>query len=103
QAPVTEIQLAVLESAPGSGSQREFFSRQEEECESWSSLVGRLSEKLGKDRVFVAEWLERRIPERAWRAQVPRALWSPPELSRGSQEQRQDGVALSLPDRPSRL
>jgi protein ImuB len=64
--PVEWMELEVIESVPGSGPQKDFFSRKEEEREAWDALVARLSERLGKERVFVAFPRERYLPEKAY-------------------------------------
>lgn len=66
RAPVKAIDFEVLETAPGLGAQRDFFSQREEEREAWNALVGRLAHKLGQARVFTATPVERYLPEESW-------------------------------------
>jgi hypothetical protein len=66
EAPARKIHFTVLETVPGFGAQRDFFNRKEEEAELWDSLVARLSHKLGPQRVFVAQPVDRYLPEAAW-------------------------------------
>ena len=65
-APVQKLIFEVLETAPGRGAQRDFFSKQEEESEVLDSLVGRLVQKLGDKQVFKARPVERYAPEGAY-------------------------------------
>jgi hypothetical protein len=64
--PVEWMEVEIIESVPGAGTQKDFFSRKEEEREAWDALVARLSSRLGKERVFVAFPRERYLPERAY-------------------------------------
>jgi len=66
EAPVREIRFEVLETVPGNGAQKEFFSRKEEDSEAWNALVARLAHRVGKDRVFQAAPVDRHLPEAAW-------------------------------------
>src|SRR4051812_29270394 len=101
EAPARQVHFTVLEAVPGYGAQRDFFSRKEEEAELWDSLVGRLSHKLGKQRVFVAEPVDRYLPEESWGRKL--------ELERGllSSYAVRGSAALQpvfiRPERPSRL
>ncbi|MGK5082850.1 hypothetical protein WDW37_06065 [Bdellovibrionota bacterium FG-1] len=88
--PIEKIELEVLETVPGMGQQRDFFSKKEQEQEVWDGLVARLSQKLGKDRVFVALPEQRYLPESAYsRKLMPETDVLVPEV-RGS-------------DRPTRI
>jgi protein ImuB len=100
--PVTDLELEVLETAPGVGSQRDFFNAREEEIEAWNSLIARLAEKLGEGRVFLAEPVERYLPEKSW---VKRSELSLDESgSDGGELMRQvHNRHESLPDRPLRV
>ena len=63
--PSKSMEIEVLECGSGLGSRsRDFFSKKEEEREAWDALVARLSDKLGKERVFVA-FPKRALPARA--------------------------------------
>ena len=66
EAPVDVVQIEVLETVPARGSQRDFFSKKEEHAEIWDALVARLSQKLGKERVFTAVPVKRYLPEKAF-------------------------------------
>lgn len=97
-APVEELELEVVETAPGRGAQRDFFQAREEEIEAWNSLVARLTEKLGQDRVFVARIEERYLPEKGW----VRAL--PAHEGEGEGGAESNAAAFRrLPPRPLRL
>ena len=87
--PVEVLEIEVTESVPGMGSQRDFFSKKEEEREAWDGLVARLSQKLGKDRVFVAFPQERYLPERGY---VRRLVSVPSVLSKSLTEAGGDGA-----------
>jgi protein ImuB len=77
-APITAVSFQVLESTPANEAERDFFNKQEEE-EGWCSLVARLSEKLGRERVFIASPVERYLPEKSWRKSLkPSGKASPP-------------------------
>ncbi|MEK6579637.1 MAG: hypothetical protein AABZ55_10460, partial [Bdellovibrionota bacterium] len=65
-APVQAISFEVIEAVPGIGAQRDFFHQKEEEVETWNALVGRLTYRLGKERVFTAQMTERYLPEGGW-------------------------------------
>jgi protein ImuB len=64
--PVTDLEFEILDTAPGAGAQRDFFDAREEEVEAWNSLIARLAEKLGEGQVFLAEPVERYLPEKGW-------------------------------------
>jgi hypothetical protein len=63
---ISTIELAITETAPGGGMQRDFFSRKEEHHEAWDSLMGRLTEKLGENAVFRARSENSHRPEESW-------------------------------------
>jgi protein ImuB len=98
--PVEAMEIEVLESVPGAGTQRDFFSKKEEEKEAWDGLVARLSARLGKDRVFVAFPQERHLPERAY----IRKLVSVPVLGTSLAASMVRKVEQTeWPDRPARV
>lgn len=101
--PVESIEIEVLETAPGAGTQRDFFSRKEEESEAWDALVARLSSRLGKERVFVALPKDRYLPERAY----VRTIGSAPVVSAtggaGGKAARKHAHDDDWPDRPARV
>jgi protein ImuB len=94
--PVTDLEFEVLETAPGVGAQRDFFDAREEEVEAWNSLIARLAEKLGDGRVFLADPVERYLPEKAW---VKRSELSLEKRGDPQKEAIQD----VLPERPLRV
>lgn len=94
--PVEAMEIEIIESVPGSGPQRDFFSKKEEEREAWDALVARLSAKLGKERVFVAFPKERHLPERAF----VRKTVSVPPLAHGAAWKSD---TASFADRPARV
>ncbi|MEW6055458.1 MAG: hypothetical protein AB1540_02505 [Bdellovibrionota bacterium] len=63
---VNKINLEVLETAPGHGAQKNLFSAEEEEKEAWNALIARLAQKLGKEGAFLAQPVDRHLPEKAW-------------------------------------
>lgn len=87
---VTSLALSAPELAPGGGSQESFFDSRQREQEQWSALVARLRQRLGDEQVFLAELVQRYLPERAWK----KALREPAAFAQGQP------VA---PLRPSRL
>lgn len=87
---VAALRLELLESAPGPGAQADFFDSREKEVEAWNSLVTRLSQKLGPDQVFLAELVQRYLPERAWKRMLKE-----PEVSAAPE--------VTAVPRPSRL
>ncbi|MFL5813018.1 MAG: hypothetical protein ACJ763_05525 [Bdellovibrionia bacterium] len=93
--PVTDLEFEILETAPGVGAQRDFFDAREEEVEAWNSLIARLAEKLGDGQVFLADPMERYLPEKAW---VKRT-----ELSLEKDETSSDPFEDVLPERPLRV
>lgn len=64
---VEGITVAVKETAPGLDTQRDFFSKVEEQKEAWSSLLARLREKLGEESSFQAVLQPRLRPEASWK------------------------------------
>ncbi|MCM2322655.1 MAG: hypothetical protein NDJ90_05290, partial [Oligoflexia bacterium] len=94
-APVDSLWIEVLETAPGRGAQRDFFSAKEEEDEAVESLVARLLQKLGPSRAFTARPVDRYLPERAYE----RALETEAHGSAGGPP----GPARPAPPRPTRL
>lgn len=84
---VVRITLSVLETAPGHRSQRDLFDADKNEAEAWDALVGRLRQKLGADQAFVANSVDRHLPERAWQ----RAL------------EALDRLPVDIPPRPARV
>ena len=93
-APVDSVQLEVLETVPSRSAQRDFFSKKEEEAETWDALVARLAQKLGKDRVFTAIPERRYLPEKAYSRSLKRA--SPGPKGQASEQP-------FWPPRPTRL
>jgi protein ImuB len=93
--PVTDLEFEILETAPGAGAQRDFFDAREEEVEAWNSVIARLAEKLGDGQVFLAEPMERYLPEKAW---VKRT-----ELSLERDDVSFDEMKDVLPERPLRV
>lgn len=94
-APVQAVWVDVLETAPGRGAQRDFFSRKEEEDEALGSLFARLAQKIGKDGPFVARALDRYLPEQGYE----RAVSAGPGAGSASAAA---GLA-AFPERPARL
>jgi protein ImuB len=97
--PVVRLVLSVPEMAPGQGSQSSLFDSRDKEMEQWSSLVTRLSQKLGDNQVFFAELVQRYLPERAWK----RVLKEPVQASPEGRSQPASTPELQAPSRPSRL
>lgn len=93
EAPVTDLEFRILEKVPGHGAQRGFFNRQEEENEAWEALLGRLCQKIGKERAFVAQPADRYLPEASW----SKALnWKATEAAPAASQ-------FTSPQRPARL
>ena len=90
---VAGLALELLESAPGPGAQADFFDAREREVEAWNALVARLSQKLGPDQVFLAELVQRYLPERAWRKIIKEPEVAAPATA----------LERISPKRPSRL
>jgi protein ImuB len=86
-APLISIACQILEAVPAVDAERDFFHQKEEEEEAWGSLISRLSEKLGKEKVFIASGVERYLPEKNW-------------IKRQTSHLKQ---TLPLPSRPLRL
>jgi protein ImuB len=70
---VSGLDLGAPELAPGSGAQESLFDSRQREMEQWSSLVLRLRQRLGEDQVFLAELVQRYLPERAWKKMLGEA------------------------------
>ena len=64
---VNRVLLKVLEKVPGGDSQKDFFSKKEEDREAMHSLISVLKDKLTDQRVFYAEAVESYTPEKSWR------------------------------------
>jgi protein ImuB len=65
-APVRKAEVQVLSSVCAQSKQTDFFSKKEEDLESFRSIVNRLSERLGFNRAFLAQPKEAYFPERNW-------------------------------------
>ena len=87
ESPVVFLSLQALETSPWHGSQTNLFSRKEKEHEAWTSLIARITERVGKGRSFLASPIEHYCPERAWQKTM--------ELP--------STVSLPFPKRPLRL
>ncbi len=94
--PVEKVRFEILESVPAAGMQRDFFLRKEEDQEAWEGVVARIAQKIGKERVFVAQLVERYLPEKAYL----RKLVSVPPVIAGFS--RSDCVVASLVKSESR-
>jgi hypothetical protein len=90
-ADVRRLELEVLRTAPGGLRQVDFFSKKEEELESLRSIVSRLSERLGGERVFFASPQTTYTPEKGWRKSTEPVV-----------EQLSSAIS-ALPRRPARL
>jgi protein ImuB len=109
-APVTAARLTVIETAPGHGAQKDFFNRREEEAEAWDALVARLSEKLGRNRAFMAMPVDRHLPEGTWMPvlemrETPkpkRPRWSAAESSAALDLAAVAAAEFAIPDEPAR-
>jgi hypothetical protein len=99
-APVEAIQIEALETVPGRGAQKDFFTKKEEESEVWDALVARLSQKLGKDRVYTAVQVKRYLPEASFSKSLKR---DPVKKLESDSSSSSLGFSLGLPMRPSRL
>ncbi|MES3036713.1 MAG: hypothetical protein V4736_02290, partial [Bdellovibrionota bacterium] len=87
QAPLTGIHFEILQAVPGQARQKDFLSRKEEEDESFKSIAARLTERLGREKVFFAAPMESYLPEKSWQ----KTLEEPVPIS------------IPLPERPLRL
>lgn len=90
ESPIQTVTLEVLETAPGRGAQRDFFDSKEEESEAWEALLARISRKLGEGRVFVAEPVDRYLPESAYRRSLESRI-------------KKEGAFQAPPERPTRV
>lgn len=84
---IVRVEITVTETAPAYRAQRDLFQAGETESEAWDALVGRLCQKLGKDRAFIAKPVDNYLPERAW-ARALEAL---------------DKLPADIPPRPVRM
>lgn len=70
EAPVECVEIEVLETVPGRGAQKDFFSRKEEQDELIESLLGRIGHKfghqLGQAAAFIARPIARHLPEKSY-------------------------------------
>lgn len=89
--PVNQIRVTVMETAPGAVEQKHFFESNMEQEEGWNSLVSRISQKIGKTRVFKAQVNQKYIPEKSWDRVVAKFDLSETELE------------LPYPERPLEL
>ncbi len=64
--PLVASTITVTETVNASQEQKDFFNRQIERDSSLGALVEVLSAKLGKERVFFAQQIDRYLPEKAW-------------------------------------
>ncbi|HEY8278430.1 MAG TPA: hypothetical protein VIH99_02325 [Bdellovibrionota bacterium] len=82
------VSITVADTAPNANAQRDFFSKVEEEREAWSSLVGRLQERLGPQAAFLAAPAPRLLPEASWKKTL---------------DEKERGTFVETPLRPLRL
>lgn len=82
------VSVFVTDTAPFPNTQKDFFSKVEEEREAWASLVGRLHERLGEQAAFLSIPQPRLRPEASWAKTLLEGL---------------HGEAVSTPLRPLRL
>jgi len=82
------VSVCVSDTAPFHDTQRDFFSRLEEERQMWAGLVGRLHERLGPQAAFLAHPMPRLLPEASWAKTL-------------NEEHR--GTLVDVPLRPLRL
>jgi nucleotidyltransferase/DNA polymerase involved in DNA repair len=66
ESDVKKITVQVIEKIPGGYRQKDFFSQKEEDSEAMQSLISRLRDKIGEDRVFYAQSQESYFPEKSW-------------------------------------
>jgi len=97
-APVRKVFFNVCDTAPGRGAQKNFFSQKEEEAEARDSLIARLAERLGSERVFVAEKQERYLPEKSF----VKLTGAQTALKANSRDSSEKG-APEIASRPTRL
>lgn len=67
QAPLEFLETQVLETAPSSVGQKNFFHQREETEEKRNALLERLIETHGTGNIFFAELTPDRRPERSWK------------------------------------
>jgi hypothetical protein len=106
ESPVNRLTVKILEASPGTGAQKNFFHRQEEENEDFSSLVARLGHRLGKHRVFHARMEDRHRPESAWKPDLLPLLTprkEPIAMSNPGLTLNRDYLRSISPERPTRL
>ena len=97
---VQAMKIQVLETAPGRGSQTNFFHQREERDELVSSLIGRVAEKLGEAQIFHAQVTESYFPESSWKKTIsPKSLTTLPEMPAALET----SAKLPYGERPTRL
>ena len=82
------VSIFVTDTAPFHEAQRDFFSKREEEGLAWAALVGRLHERLGQAKAFLAMPAPRLLPEASWGKTL---------------DEQERGTPMSVPLRPLRL
>lgn len=82
------LSILVTDTAPFAEAQRDFFSKREEEGLAWAALVGRLTERLGAGKAFLAVPAPRQRPEASWAKTLDEKAW---------------GKSVPAPLRPLRL
>lgn len=97
EAPVTRLELEILETVPDVLAQRAFFDRDSENQEAWEQLWSRMTGKLGEKQVFFGVEENRHRPENAWKKGVTKEAL--PRLDATVLEPEEMG----LPRRPTRL
>ena len=65
--PLQGVECRVLETVKGLSAQKNLLNNNEEAREQKQTLIGQLSEKHGRDKIFQAELVEDRRPERSWK------------------------------------
>jgi len=82
-ARMTAVEAQVLRTAEAPKAQLDMFSREELDAEELTTLLARLTNTLGQDKVFAAELVPTHRPEAAWRRTRYAA---PPERKEVSQK-----------------
>ena len=100
-APVNRLHLKIVETMPGAGAQKDFFHHQEEEVEDFSSLVSRLTAKLGALKVFHAELVSSHRPEAAWQKTLK--PWKDKSMTPKGLTLNRSSLHSLFSERPNRL
>lgn len=98
EAPIQKVEIQILESVMSGYTQRDFFSRREQEEISWEQFIGKVEARIGREHCFVASPVASYQPEKSWQKESSKNFFA--SLTTETSEQLE---LWPLPERPLRL